>query len=267
MPTAVPIQRLVNLLDPDADVLLNVSPAEAAAKVASGDPAQVRDIDGQFAIVQKRGHVVRLARGIGRPMRYFLAKRADGPYLVVAERIDELCRHLEGEGLAEQFHPSYTRMVPAHYIVEIALVGCPDPNPSYTRFFTPQRNQLPADLDAISRAYIGALRDECGHWLDQIEAREPIGVLFSGGVDSGSVFLTLYSLLLARGQSPARLKAFTLSVGEASADADQAKRFLDQLGEAHRGPVRAVRIGGFDHRLGTAGFRARSGGGKPGGGC
>ena len=148
----------------------------------------------------------------------------------LAERIDELCRHLEGEGLAEQFHPSYTRMVPAHYIVEIALVGCPDPNPSYTRFFTPQRNQLPADLDAISRAYIGALRDECGHWLDQIEAREPIGVLFSGGVDSGSVFLTLYSLLLARGQSPARLKAFTLSVGGDSADADQAKRFLDQLG-------------------------------------
>ena len=64
MPTAVPIQRLVNLLDPDADVLLNVSPAEAAAKVASGDPARVRDIDGQFAIVQKRGHVVRLARSI-----------------------------------------------------------------------------------------------------------------------------------------------------------------------------------------------------------
>ena len=38
-------------------------------------------------------------------------------------------------------------------------------------------------------------------------------------------------------------------------------RGLDQLGEAHRGPVRAVRIGGFDHRLGTAGFRTRSGGG------
>ena len=163
-------------------------------------------------------------------MRYFLAKRADGPYLVVAERIDELSRHLEGEGLGEQFHPSYTRMVPAHYVVEIALVGCPDPNPTYTRFFTPQRDQLRADLDEIGRAYIGALRDECGRWLDQIEPREPIGVLFSGGVDSGSVFLTLYSLLLARGQSPARLKAFTLSVGGNSADADQAKRFLDQLG-------------------------------------
>ena len=31
MPTVVPIQRLVDLLDPDANVLLNLSPAEAAA--------------------------------------------------------------------------------------------------------------------------------------------------------------------------------------------------------------------------------------------
>ena len=69
MPTAVPIQRLVDLLDPNADVLLNVSPIEAAEAVASGDPARVRNIDGQFAIVQRRGHVVRLARSIGRPMK------------------------------------------------------------------------------------------------------------------------------------------------------------------------------------------------------
>ena len=230
MLTTVPIQRLVDLVDPDANVLLNLSPAEAAAAVASGDPERVRGIDGQFAIVQKRGHVVRLARSIGRPMRYFLAKHADGPCLIVAERIDELWNHLHREGLDEQFHPSYTRMVPAHYVVEIALVGCPDPNPIYTRFFTPRRNQLRADLDEIGRAYIGALRDACAQWLDQVDPHEPIGVLFSGGVDSGSVFLTLYSLLLTRGQSPARLKAFTLSVDGQAADADQALRFLDQLG-------------------------------------
>ena len=40
-------------------------------------------------------------------------------------------------GLDGHFHPSYTRMVPAHYVVEIALVGCPDPDPVYTRYFTP----------------------------------------------------------------------------------------------------------------------------------
>ena len=42
MATTVPIERLVDLLDPDANVLLNVSPDEAAEAVASGDPARVR---------------------------------------------------------------------------------------------------------------------------------------------------------------------------------------------------------------------------------
>ena len=66
-------------------------------------------------------------------------------------------------------------------------------------------------------------------WLDSIDSREPIGVLFSGGIDSGSVLLVLYHLLLGRGESPARLKAFTLAVGDDPGDADQARRFLQQL--------------------------------------
>ena len=84
--------------------------------------------------------------------------------------MDEIRDCLASRGLAGQFHPSYTRMVPAHYLLEIALVGCPDPNPTYTRYFTPTRNALPADLDAIGRAYIGALADECQRWLDRIDA-------------------------------------------------------------------------------------------------
>ena len=66
---------------------------------------------------------------------------------------------------------------------------------------------------------------EYWHWKE----REPIGVLFSGGIDSGSVFLVLYHLLLTRGQSPARLKAFTLAIDGAAEDARQAREFLDQL--------------------------------------
>ena len=73
--------------------------------------------------------------------------------LIVAERIDELYRQLQTEGLDDQFHPSYTRMVPAHYIVELALIGCPDPNPINTRFFTPERNRLSDDLDENLRQY------------------------------------------------------------------------------------------------------------------
>jgi asparagine synthase (glutamine-hydrolysing) len=227
--TTAYVERLVDLIDPNANLLLNMTPAEAAEAVASGDPERIRAIDGQFAIVQKRGNLVRMARAIGRPMRYFLAKLVDGPCLIVAERMEEILEQLRKEGLEDQFHPSYTRMVPAHHLVEIALVGCPDPNPVYTRFFNPQRNALSTDLDEIGRAYIGSLADECARWLDRIDDREPIGVLFSGGVDSGSVFLVLYHLLLQRGQSPARLKAFTLAVDGRAADLEQSVAFLDQL--------------------------------------
>ena len=112
----------------------------------------VRAIDGQFAILAKNQHIVRMARSIGRPMRYFLAKQQSGPCLVVAERMDEILEFLKSEGIDDQFHPSYTRMVPAHFIVELALVGCPDPNPTNTRFFAPQQNQLSTDLDEIGEA-------------------------------------------------------------------------------------------------------------------
>lgn len=228
MPEQVLVERVVNLLDPAANVLLNMTPDEATHRVGSGDPGQVREIDGQFALLHRHGHVVRMARSIGRPMRYFLAKRTEGPCLVVAERIDEIREFLVAEGLDQQFHPSYTRMVPAHHITEIALVGCPDPNPTYTRYLAPLRGTLPADVDAIGRAYIGALAAEIDRWLGQIDDREPIGVLFSGGVDSGSVLLVLYHVLLRRGQSPARLKAFTLAVDGGGSDVEQAADFLAQ---------------------------------------
>lgn len=229
MASSAYVERLVDLIDPAGNVLLNATPEEALAALASGDPERVRALDGQFALVHKEGITVRMARSIGRPMRYFLAKRQEGPCLIVAERIDELYEQLRKEGLDDQFHPSYTRMVPAHHVVEIQLLGCPDPNPQYRRFFEPKRNTLPADLDAIGTAYIGALAEACDRWLDRIDPREPIGVLFSGGIDSGAVFLTLYHLLLARGEAPTRLKAFTLAAPGA-ADAQQAHDFLQQLG-------------------------------------
>lgn len=223
------IERLVNLMDPAANIVLNMTVDEAVERVGTGDPNQVREIDGQFALVHKRGTVVRLARSIGRPMRYFLAKKSDGPILIIAERISEIQQFLESEGIADQFHPSYTRMVPAHYITELALVGCPDPNPIYTRYLESNRDVLPADIDKIGKAYIGCLANEINSWLDAIDDREPIGVLFSGGIDSGAVLTVTYHLLLKRGQPPTRLKAFTLSVDGEGSDIEQASSFLKSL--------------------------------------
>lgn len=223
-----PVQNFVNLLDYNNNIIFNMSPQEVTEAIISGDASRVRKIEGQFAIVEKVGQQVFMARSIGRPMRYFLAKQVAGPLLIVAERMDEIYEYLKSKNLHSQFHPSYTRMVPAHHVVRLEVIGCPDPNPVYTRFFAPQRNRLTNDLDEIGYAYIGALANECQKWLKMIPENEPVGVLFSGGIDSGSVFLVLYDSMLKMGLSPQRLKAFTLSINNGP-DADQAHRFLDEL--------------------------------------
>jgi asparagine synthase (glutamine-hydrolysing) len=228
MNSTQPVQNFVNLLDYNNNIIFNMSSEEVTEAIISGDPSRVRKIEGQFAIVEKVGQQVFMARSLGRPMRYFLAKQVAGPLLIVAERMDEIYTFLKSKNLHSQFHPSYTRMVPAHHVVRLEVIGCPDPNPVYTRFFAPQRNRLSNDLDEIGKVYIGALANECQKWLKMIPENEPIGVLFSGGIDSGSVFLVLYHLMLKMGLSPQRLKAFTLSIDN-GADADQAHRFLDEL--------------------------------------
>ncbi len=223
------LERVVDLLDPSRNRLSNCSTAQARDAVLSGDPEQIRALRGSFALVAKDGKTVRLARSMDRPMRYFLAKRQEGPALIVADRIDVLHAWLKSEGFETQFHPSYTRMVPAHHLVEIQLIGCPDPDPVYTRFFDPQPNTQPTDLDTIGRNYIAAMADEVADWLRQIPTSEPIGVCFSGGVDSGAVFLTVYHVLRTLGMNLGRLKAFTLDLGNGP-DLDQARRFLAPLG-------------------------------------
>jgi len=223
------IEQVVDLTDPSTTRLYNLSPEAARERVLNGTPEAVRAIEGSFALVARSGKTVRLARSLDRPLRYFLAKRAAGPALIVADRIDTIHQWLEREGLAGQFHPSYTRMVPAHHVVEIQLVGCPDPDPTYTRFFDPPRDALPANLDEIGRRYIGAVAEEITKWLRAIDTRAPLGVCFSGGIDSGAVFLTTYHVMQRLGLNPARLKAFTLNFGDGP-DLQQAQNFLDSLG-------------------------------------
>jgi asparagine synthase (glutamine-hydrolysing) len=227
------VSRVVDRLPDDINQIHGMTVDEARRRVLGGNAEAVRAIDGSFALVAHEGVTVRMARSLDRPMRYFLAKRHEGPALYVADRIDTLHEALEADGLAGQFHPSYTRMVPAHYVVEIALVGCPDPDPIYTRFFTPARNALPTSLDEVGERYIGAVAAEVEKWLRTIDASsprpEPIGVAFSGGIDSGAVFLVVYHVMLKLGLSPARLKAFVLNLG-GGPDLDQARAFLSTLG-------------------------------------
>lgn len=223
------VERVVDLIDPAANQLYDMSQDQARSILLTQPAEAMLGVNGSFALIAREGRTVRMARSLDRPMRYFLAKRREGPVLLVAQRIDAIFEHLKSEGLEAQFHPSYTRMVPAHHVTEIQLVGCPDPDPVHTRFFTPPRGTLPADLDVIGRQYIGALAEEIAQWLDRVPSKEPVGVCFSGGVDSGAVFLTTCHVMKGRGLNLSRLKAFVLDLGRGP-DVQQARAFLDSLG-------------------------------------
>ena len=239
------VAQVINLIPDAAQHLWSGSLDTARRALLSDDPDAVLQIAGSFALVVQDGERVLLARSLERPLRYFLAKAADGPVLIVAERIDEIRAELERRGWGDQFHPSYTRMAPAHHVTTLRLIGCPDPNPVYRRFFDPPRGTLPPDLDVIGRHYIEALYGELRRWLAAQDPAAPLGVPFSGGIDSGSVLLCLNKVLLDQGQSPARLKAFTLSIDGDGQDARQAREFLrrtnlEMLGEAIEVPSSAL---------------------------
>ncbi len=224
------VSKVVDLTNPEKNIIYNMTSQEAVELVKSGDLDAVRRIDGQFALISVDGKTIRMARSIGRPLRYFIAKRAAGPQLVIAERIDTIFEYLQKEGMDDQFHPSYTRMVPAHYVTKIELLGCPDPNPVYNRFFKPLRNKYtPDNPEQIGHEYIAAVYNEIKKWLTHRAKTGPVGVSFSAGIDSGSVFLLTYHALRELGESPSRLKAFTLSVDGDGADLIQARKFLAGL--------------------------------------
>tara|TARA_Y100001934_G_scaffold37951_1_gene44177 strand:+ start:94 stop:1413 length:1320 start_codon:yes stop_codon:yes gene_type:complete len=222
------IERVIDLTDPNETELINLNPDEARQCMLEGAPESVRNFDGSFALVAKNGKEVKLARSLDRPLRYFLAKQIEGPALIVAHRIDTIQHWLEEQGFGDQFHPYYTRMVPAHYLVTIQLVGCPDPDPTYERFFNPVRNKYSTDLDPIGKDYIAALKSEVRKWIERISENEPIGCCFSGGIDSGAVFLATYSVMRELDCDMGRLKAFTLSFGNGP-DLQQCKDFLSQV--------------------------------------
>ena len=86
-----------------------------------------------------------------------------------------------------------------------------------------------ASRDGIGKVYMGTLYEEIKKWLKYEATEGPIGVTFSAGGDSGSVFLLTYQALKDLGESPSRLKAFTLSIDGGGEDLMQARKFLEAL--------------------------------------
>jgi asparagine synthase (glutamine-hydrolysing) len=233
------VDRLVDLVGVRTTGLTGASADEVASAVATGDVTRLSRTDGHFAAVGREDRTVRLARTIGLPLRYFVAKMYHGPFLVVSDRMDRMFDWCQQQRIGWQFDPYYTRMVPAHHLLDIDQVGCPDPSPRYRRFFNPPIAIGTADLAEAGAAYVQAAINALRAWLERAPAGEPVAVAFSGGVDSTAVFLLARHVLADLGRNPEDLRAFTLDLG-GGADAAQARAALRHLGcETHWEPIAA----------------------------
>ncbi len=223
------VERLVSLVETQTSALTGCTPDQINDAVRGCDVDALSRTDGHFAAVGRDGTTVRLARTIGIPLRYLVAKMYHGPYLVVGQRMDQLFDWCRQEQIGWQFDPMYTRMIPAHYLVEIDQIGCPDPSPRYHRFFNPAIAEGPSDIEEAGAAYVAATYCALKTWIAAIPADEPIALAFSGGVDSTSVFLLARKALNELGSDPDRLRAFTLDLG-GGRDAKQAAEVVRKLG-------------------------------------
>ena len=225
-----PIERVVDLTDPQKNLIYNMSVEEARAIVAAGDPERVRAIDGQFALVATRGQNVLLARSIGRPLRYFIAKRSRR---AVSGRGRSDRRDSQVSCAKRDWRINFIRRTRGWRRPITSRKSRWSAVPIRIRLMRDSSRRAAircrADVAEIGRQYIGAVSREIGKWLETRAASGPIGVCFSGGIDSGSVFLLTYHAMLRLGMNPARLKAFTLSVDGGGEDLAQARRFLATL--------------------------------------
>src|ERR1044071_2494905 len=168
------VERLVDLAGVRTCGSGGAGDAQVATAVQDGDIEALAAIDGHFAATARDGRTVRLARTLGCPLRYFVAKMYHGPILIAADRMYRIFAWCQEQRIGWQFDPAYTRMVPAHYLVEVDQVGCPDPAPRYQRFFTPSVASGTADIDELGARYMAAAYAALETWLTTVPVGEPI---------------------------------------------------------------------------------------------
>src|SRR5688500_12223090 len=207
------IDRTVDLVGAQTSGLTGATDRDVVAAIRRCDTAALGATDGHFAAIARDGRTVRLARTIGIPLRYFVAKMYHGPFLVVAERIDRIFDWCQEQRIGWQFDPIYTRMVPPHHIVELDQVGCPDPAPRSPRSSGPVAARRSTELTQAGDAYSRAAHAATTPWPARVPGGHRVPVAFSGGIDSTAVWLLARRAVQALGRTPADIRAFTLDLG------------------------------------------------------
>src|SRR4051794_18820699 len=84
------VERLIDLSGVRTAAYSGPAKVDLLEAVRAGAVDTLAATDGHFSAVARDGQTVRLARTIGLPLRYFVAKMFHGPFLVVGDRIDTL---------------------------------------------------------------------------------------------------------------------------------------------------------------------------------
>ena len=183
----------------------------------SGDPGAVRAIDGSFALVASGGHHGADGALDGSPAAVLPGQAAGGSGAVRRRSHRHAAsgarRRRPRRAVSSQLHPHgagpLRRRSGARRVSRIRI-----------------RSTRGSSRRSASRCPAISTRSAAGtsarwptrstKWLTRIDDGDshaaPIGVAFSGGVDSGSVFLVTYHTMLRLGMSPTRLKAFVLNI-------------------------------------------------------
>ncbi len=223
---------LFPLFDNSENTFYNASSINNFRALKSVDSSTLNSIDGHFGIVLEDNNKVKLARTIGVILRYFIAKIDNEFCVVVSDRIDKIYEFCKEHGIADEFDPYYTRMVPAHYLVEIDLAS--ECKITYRRFLSDPKEKLPANVETIGKIYIQAVYDEVKKWLTHIVPKdEMVALMFSGGIDSTAILLLLVHAFKELGRGLNNLRAFTLSVDGGGTDLEHAREIVEKFKLQH----------------------------------
>ena len=226
------IARILNLIADEDQQILNLSVDDARALLLSDDPPDVLRIEGSFALLARDGQRVRLARSLDRPLRYFLAKAADGPVLIVADRIDEIATRAGARGAGGPVPPelhAHGAGAPRHDAPARRLPRSQPGPPALLR--SAARDAAAGPRRHRPAVHRGALLRELRRWLAvQDRGRADRRPLLRRHRQRRGPARASTTLLLDAGQIPARLKAFTLSVDGDGDDRAQAREFLRRTG-------------------------------------
>lgn len=203
------------------------------------------DLDYRFATLDETDDGVDLKRDfIGEnPLHYYIDRSA--AELIVASNISDIKEYLESQN--RRFEWAIGRAVPNNTRVRIDDEAFSSRSPREKKLGPSlQDYAYPVQLDYSDLRQVGkAVRRHLDASIDARLAtiREPeVGLLLSGGLDSGSV-----GILLSR-RSEKRITAFTMKVSDDEGDVIRSRRLAQHLGI----DLVEVRVSAFDDRLSTS---------------